>query len=370
MGVFRSEDAENCPFLSELRRSIAGRPARLEHRELAVEALTQAEARELALALLGRDDPVAQAQAHVVARESGGNPLFIDELVKHIQAGEPIERWQEIGQLDLDEVLWERIQRQPEDAQRLLGTVTVSGRPIHQSLAFQAAELGAGGRVPLASLRSARLIRLTGRSHEDEVETYHDRIRETVVAHLPPDLLRWHHRRLALVLSSAGPVNPEILAGHYRGVGELARASEYYALGADQAAAALAFDHAARLYRTAIELDQGPNEQALPLRRKLADALANAGRGAEAAQAYLNAAATARADETLELKRLASTQLLISGHVNEGLAVLRTLLNPLGIRMPETPLRALVSLLWHRAVLRFRGLRFRPRRRPRCPRST
>ena len=87
---------------------------------------------------------MARAQAHVVARESGGNPLFIDELVKHIQGGEPIDRWDAIGQLDLDEVLWDRIRRQPEDAQRLLGAVAVSGRPIMQSLAFQAAEVGAG----------------------------------------------------------------------------------------------------------------------------------------------------------------------------------------------------------------------------------
>ncbi len=120
-----------------------------------------------------------------MARESGGNPLFIDELVKHIQGGEPIDRWEAIGQLDLDEVLWERIRRQPEDAQRLLGAVAVSGRPIYQSLAFQAAELGAGGRVALASLRTARLIRLIGQAQQDEIEIYHDRIRETVVAHLP-----------------------------------------------------------------------------------------------------------------------------------------------------------------------------------------
>ncbi len=169
------------------------------------------------------------------------------------------------------------------------------------------------------------------------------------MAHLPPDRLRWHHERLAAVLSAAGPVDPEVLAGHYRGAGDAARAGEYYGRGADQAAAALAFDHAARLYRTAMELHSGPADQARPLRKRLADALANAGRGAEAAQAYLNAARSAPAAETLELKRLASTQLLISGHVDEGLALLRTLLDPLGMRMPETPGRALLSLLWHRA---------------------
>ena len=65
IGCFRSEDLERSPFLSEIRKSIAGSPGPLDHRELAVEALTQSEARELTLALLGRDDAVvASPGAH------------------------------------------------------------------------------------------------------------------------------------------------------------------------------------------------------------------------------------------------------------------------------------------------------------------
>ncbi|HEX3449899.1 MAG TPA: protein kinase, partial [Isosphaeraceae bacterium] len=361
IGCFRSEDLDRSPFLNEIKKSIAGVHHPLEHRELAVEALTQSEARELALALLGRDDAVSRAQAHMVGRESRGNPLFIDELVKHIQSVEPTDNWEEIGQLDLDEVLWSRIQRQPEDARRLLGVVAVSGRPISQALAFHASELGVGSRVALASLRSARLIRRVGQTQHDDVEIYHDRIRETVVAHLSADALRWHHERLALVLSASGPIDAEVLAGHLHGAGDHERACEYYARGADQASAALAFDHAARLYRIALELHQGAGAQARILSKKLGDALANAGRGHDAAQAYLQAAESATAAETLELKRLASTQLLISGHVEEGLTLLRTLLGPLGMNMPATAGRAQLSLRWHRALLGLRGLKFRIR---------
>ena len=79
--------------------------------------------------------------------------------------------------------------------------------------------------------------------------------------------------------------------------------------------------------------------------RKLGDALANAGRGSEAAQAYSKAAETATAAETLELKRLASTQLLLSGHVEDGLALLRTLLGPLGLSMPRTTASGLALAL-------------------------
>ncbi len=221
--------------------------------------------------------------------------------------------------------------------------------------------------MALASLRTARLIRCIGQNQQDDVETYHDRIRETVVAHLPPETLMWHHQRLATVLSAAGSVNAEVLAGHYRGAGETGRACEFYSRGADQAATALAFDHAARLYRIAVELHPGPVDQARGLWKRLGDALTNAGRGAEAAQAYLTAAISATAAETLELKRLASNQLLISGHLDDGLTLLRTLFTQMGLSMPETPRLALASLIWHRGRLRLRGLRFHERDQSQVP---
>ena len=132
-------------------------------------------------------------------------------------------------------------------------------------------------------------------------------------------------------------------------------------MAADQAAAALAFEHSARLFRVALELHQGTHAQAGVLWRKLGDALANAGRGKEAAQVYAKAAETATAAETLELKRLASTQLLLSGEVEGGLALLRTLLRPLGLSMPRTARQAWLSLFWHRFLLKLHGLKFRKR---------
>jgi serine/threonine protein kinase/tetratricopeptide (TPR) repeat protein len=360
IGCFRSEDSERSPFLHEISRAIATKPAGLEHRVLSVEPLTQAEARELALALLGKDDAVSRAQAHVVARESGGNPLFVDELVKHIHNGAVAEQWSEIGRLDLDEVLWSRIKRQSEEALRLLGVVSISGRPIEQSMAFEAAELGGSARVALGSLRAARLIRCLGRARKDEIEIYHDRIRETVVSRVEPAVIQNHHRRLANLLLESGQFDPEVLAAHLSGAGDNPRACDYYDLAGDQAAKALAFDHAARLYRFALELHANPRE-APATWISLGNALANAGRGAESATAYLEAAKASSAAAAVELKRLAATQLLISGHVEKGLALLRLLLKPLGLSMPNTLWQAGRSLVWNRLLLQLRGLRFRKR---------
>src|SRR5262249_2876795 len=55
-------------------------------------------------------------------------------------------------------------------------------------------------------------------------------------------------------------------------------------------------------------------------------------------------------------------QLLMSGRVDEGLAVYREVLAYLGLRMPRTPRQALHQMWVSRALLRFRGWRFRERR--------
>ena len=77
-----------------------------------------------------------------------------------------------------------------------------------------------------------------------------------------------------------------------------------YALRAAHAAdRALAFLRAARLYRAAIDLG-APSPEILYAR--LGQALANAGRGAEAAEAYLQAASLSHGAEATELRRMAA----------------------------------------------------------------
>jgi hypothetical protein len=97
------------------------------------------------------------------------------------------------------------------------------------------------------------------------------------------------------------------------------------------------------------------------LRTKLADALANAGRGAESARAYLSATSGADAGESLELQRKAALQFLRSGHIDDGLTTLRTVLAAVGLKLLPTPRRAFWALVGQRLRLMLRGLRFRPR---------
>jgi serine/threonine protein kinase len=361
LGCYRSEDWAASPFLRALLAAEAAHSA-LDRRELAVEPLTPPAVEELALELLGRDDPAAKAGAEAIAREAGGSPFFVQELVHYVQAGAGLAQCPPPGEaITLDCVLWARAVGLPEGARRLLEIVAVSGRPLRQGDAFQAAGLGAEGREALAVLRSDRLIRSTGPAEHDEVETYHDRVRETVVAHLAPGVLESHHLHLALVLEAAGSADPETLAVHYQRSNRPELAGEYFALAAAQSAGALAFERAVKLYRLALEFRPAGGASERELRTGLGDALANVGRGLEAAREYLAAMDGAGVAEALELRRRAAFQYLISGHIDAGLVELRTALGGVGLTLPNSPRRALRCLLARRLWLLLRGLGFRER---------
>ena len=102
---------------------------------------------------------------------------------------------------------------------------------------------------------------------------------------------------------------------------------------------------------------RGPADPQLPqLRTRLANALANAGRSAEAAREYLAAAAEVDPAQAPRFRRRAAEEFFRSGHVAEGLRIGGTVLAGVGVRIPATPLAALASMLYYRFRLFLRGM--------------
>jgi serine/threonine protein kinase len=362
LAAYRSEDATASPVLRGLAAIGQGEGTTVERRDLAVEALALHEAETLAAGLLDPGDPAREAHAAVIARESGGNPFFVAELVRHLQGGTGAGADLVLGEeITLDRVLRARIQRLPEGIRRLLEVIAVAGRPIGPSEACRAAEIDGDGRAAQSTLAAWRLVRSTGPTDQDAIETYHDRVRETVVAQLARGTLVGHHHHLAQVLEISGKADPEVLAAHYDGAGEPEKAGAYYATAAGQAAKSLAFDRAVKLFQRTLELRSGAAGGEYRIRADLGDALANAGRGAEAAAQYLLAADVSPPGESLDLRRKAATQLLTSGNIDEGLGVLDVVLRSVGMRLPTSDLGAVLSMLLGRVRVLVRGLHFRER---------
>jgi serine/threonine protein kinase/predicted ATPase len=260
---YRTEYVGVSPCLRALE-SLAGDGARLIEETVVVDALTNDETRDLALNLLGAGSNDAAARADWVVEESGGSALFIYELVQHLQAGMDFF---ETGEMHLDEILWNRIQRLPEQPRRLLEVVAVASRPIPLRHVQEVAAFRTLPPEIVGSLRSQRLVRTTGPGLEDEIECYHDRIRESIVARLPSAVVAGHHAALAAALERDGSGQPELLAVHLEGAGEHAKAGDYYLLAADQAVAALAFDRADEFFRKALAFADGTSNKAEILER-------------------------------------------------------------------------------------------------------
>jgi hypothetical protein len=368
-------DADSLVLLSDLLRS-PGAPAMLlvctaregallppfAAREVRLARLTRDEAIELAAEHLARSGGASAKSAEAIAEEAAGHPMFIAELARH--AGGPGG-----PELYLDDALWARVLDLPEGGRALVEIVAVAGTPL--SLATAARALGSGDRAELGSLvsmlRAESLVRTAQGKVPDRIEMYHDRIRDAVLARMDPQARPAWHRKLALALEATGDADPEALSVQWRGAGVPEKAARWALAAARDAADSFAFERAAALATAALELLPAEHVDAQRARVLSGDALANAGRGPQAAARYLAAARHAANDEAVDLRRRAAEQLLRSGHIDEGLDVMREVLAAVGLRVPRTPRLAVASLLWNKARLAARGKAYTVRPTERVP---
>ncbi len=291
--------------------------------------------------------------------EAEGNPLLLGELVRHVQEhGGELPAVQEAT---LEGVLYRRMRALPTPARDLLEMVVVFGVQTPLWVLGDAAGLGSDERErALSVLRAASMVRLTRHGYEPWVTGYHDRVRETLTARLSQKHLREAHTRAADVLERWEDAGADRLARHWLAAGETAQAFPYLVRAAETAASKLAFDQAAALYATALELDEVTTEQRDPLLRARADALAHAGRHFEAAEAYDQAADSASGLQRFELSRRVAENLIKSGRIEPGLNTLQQVMAEQGIALAPTRRRARWSLIGQRAKLMIRGMGFKP----------
>jgi serine/threonine protein kinase/tetratricopeptide (TPR) repeat protein len=352
-------DADGAPRTTErasarARERIAALPGEVHNVRL--ERLGKEDARALAARLVERLAPGIPVHIDSLATEADGHPLFIDEIVRHVFLVGATQ-----GALKLEDALWSRIASLEDVPRRIVEVCAIAGSPLPQDAVGKAVETSPADFSKLVSfLRVAHLVRTTGTRGNDVIECFHGRVREAVLSHLSPAARKKHHLRLAVALESSPNADADLLAIHWLGAGDMENAGKHMLVAADRASAALAFERAARMYERARELrSQGPTKlpraEESALLTKLGDALANAGRGEQAAHAYRDAAVGANAAEGLDLRRRAADYLLRSGHFDVGLDATEEVLASVRMTLPRTPWRTLIALVWWRLLLAFRG---------------
>jgi eukaryotic-like serine/threonine-protein kinase len=300
-----------------------------------------------------------------VVREASGHPFFAIEFVHHLcNIAKPhgtLDVADDGLTLRLDGMILERVGNLPDESQRMLRVIAVAGDALPQRVLASAAEVAFGSEAwerGMSALTDELLIRRRGRQATDVVETYHDRIRDAVVASLDHEALHHVHVQLAKAVEQWERERTDMLARYWMAAEDPERAKRYAWEAAVEARTKLAFDRAAQLFETAARLETQDARKA-ELLQALGECQASDGRAILAADAFERAASFSGDDQAARLRHLAAEQLLRGGEIAQGLAVLKDVLSRAGLRLAKNRKAAARSIGWRLAWLRLRGVKFR-----------
>jgi tetratricopeptide (TPR) repeat protein len=326
--------------------------------------LSEAATLDLARALGGTrfDD----RQLHALSDESAGVPLFLRALVQHQAAAEPFRH------TNLQQVVRAILQQVAPTGHELLQLVAVADRPLERELLLRAARMHEGQDAVdwhehLVDLQRVGLLRIVQGARDEALESYHDRVREIVAEDMSPEVRRSLHARLAQAETASPAPDPEFLAHQYEGAEQLDLSAHHAELAGDRAFEAIALDRAVELYSMALR--HHGSERPTALLEKLANAANYAGRSAEAAPLYLEAAGQLPPDQqrALRMTMRGADMFLRSGQFEKSSAIVKPVLRAVGIRLLTSTPGAILSLLIDMVRLRLRGLRVRRARRAPTP---
>jgi DNA-binding SARP family transcriptional activator len=236
-----------------------------------------------ALAGTWLEEPASPALAEAIQRRTGGNPLFVEELVRHLvecQADRSAEALAIAAGAEVPEgvrsLIERRLARLPELAGEALRFAVASGEDFW--LAEVAAACDTSEEALAGVLDEAVAAGLVDEGAEPGRYRFaHALIREALLAGIGATRRGLLHRRMAEVLEAqSGDRRMPALARHLldaRPLVDAARAAEHALQAAEQATRALAYEDAVELLEDALagELDESD-----PLRAELLLGLADA----------------------------------------------------------------------------------------------
>ncbi|MGD0530660.1 MAG: AAA family ATPase, partial [Polyangiaceae bacterium] len=295
----------------------------------------------LALGPLGREAARGLLQAHTegdagadpatlsrLLDEAAGNAFLLEFLARHAGAGRE-------GTLDLETALRRTLDALTPDARLLFECVVLTPQPLPLASLGPVVADRSRLRDQAAALTSNRLVSV---DEHDRVRPYHDALRERADAMLGAAERPARHGRIVEALRAQGaPAEWQI--PHLEGAGRTQEAGEACLAAGDGASRTHAFEIAVQYFQKALALARLASPVRAATLEKLSDNLSLMGRGREAALRYEEAAGlmtgAAEPRTVLAVEHKRALALLRTGALDEGRAVLRSVLRGVGERLPE-----------------------------------
>jgi transcriptional regulator with GAF, ATPase, and Fis domain/tetratricopeptide (TPR) repeat protein len=267
---YLSADICACPIL--LVVSLRDGEARLPLDNLISQTVRQARGEQMALPGLPLDSVLALIESMTgeeelgrilgdwIYRASGGNPFFIEEILKHLVDRGLLRREQAKWRLQQDSlakfpvpdniavVLRHRLKELSASARNLAGWLALFSKGASRDdliAVFGDPRM----ETALAELVSRQIVRTSG-GESGRIEFCHALISEVIVEDLPPASCRKMHRRIAEMLEEqgGGPSRTQELAVHWIEAGEVEKAIRYSLRAAAECRSEFANDATLRFY--------------------------------------------------------------------------------------------------------------------------
>jgi adenylate cyclase len=302
------------------------RPPRVERAEqtaLRLSPLSPDDARAFLSGMFGSRDPGFARLSEVIASRAGGNPLFVEEIVRSLVTSGVLVRddggWRctaERGALaipaTLHGLLLSRVDRLAAGTRQVLQTAAVLGPAFEQPL-LDAVAPDAGAE--LGRLVEADLLRPSGAgAHGARYQFAHALVQEAVYGNLLQSRRAELHERAARALEAIAGALPsrlsdlEALGHHWSFTADKEKGGRYLMIAGDRARSVYANDDAIRYYERAgqtLAACAWCEAQVRVVRERLGDLYALTARQAEALAHYQ----TVRADAEASGDRLGAARL-------------------------------------------------------------
>jgi class 3 adenylate cyclase/DNA-binding SARP family transcriptional activator len=285
------------PGTERVVRSLADLTRELPLERVTLGGLADDEVAAMIGALEGRPSSLPLGSA--MRRDTAGNPLFVSQLLRHLEdAGVLVER---DGHLSLDargglgvpesakELVGARLAELDRQIVAALRTAAVIGRAFSHTLVAAVEDRPAD--AVLDALEVATTAGLVEETDAGSHAFVHALVREAIYEQMGTTRRSGLHRRVAEELEASGTADPAELAHHFLAARDQVKGLEYSVASARRALDQLAYEDAAGHYGRALEaVGDADSERRCDLLLALGDARAREGDTAASKRTYLEAA--------------------------------------------------------------------------------